>query len=92
LTEPPRGRNGRWVWFFAVLAVLALAAILIPIVYNLRQQLRPEQLAAARERWRQNGVSDYDLTIEVRHDTDSQADEYAVQVRGGKVVSWVVNG
>jgi hypothetical protein len=88
----PRGRSRRWVWFFSLLAALAVAAVVIPIVYNLRQQLRPEQLAEARERWRQNGTSDYDLAFEVKYDTDPRADEHIVQVRDGKVVSWVVNG
>jgi hypothetical protein len=88
----PRGRNRRWVWFFAVLATLGVVAVVIPIVYNLRQQLRPDQLAEARERWRQNGARDYDLAFEVKYDTDPQADEHAVKVRDGKVVSWVVNG
>jgi hypothetical protein len=88
----PRGRSRRWVWFFAVLVALAVPAVVIPIVYNLRQQLSPEQLAEARERWLQNGASDYDLAFEVRYDTDPQADEHVVQVRGGKVMSWVVNG
>jgi hypothetical protein len=71
---------------------MGTAALVIPIVYNLRQQLRPEQLAAARERWRQNGASDYDLAFEVRYDTDPRPEEHAVEVRGGQVVSWVVNG
>jgi hypothetical protein len=88
----PRVRNRRWVWFFAVLAALAAAAVVIPIAYNLRQQLRPEQLAAARERWRQLGTENYDLAFEVRYDTDPHPDEHAVRVRGGKVVSWVING
>ncbi len=85
-------RSRRWVWFFAVLALLGVAAVVIPIVYNLRQQLRPEQLAAARARWQQQGTRDYDLAFEVKYDTDPRADEHMVQVRGGKVVSWIVNG
>lgn len=89
---PPRGRNRRWIWFFAVLAALGAAAVVIPVVYNLRQQLRPEQLAEARERWRQFGTGDYDLAFEVRYDTDPRPDEHQAQVRGGEVVSWVING
>jgi hypothetical protein len=89
---PSRGRNRRWIWFFAVLAALGAAAVVIPVVYNLRQQLRPEQLAEARERWRQFGTDDYDLAFEVRYDTDPRPDQHQVQVRDGKVVSWVING
>jgi hypothetical protein len=93
---PPAARRQshphRWVWFFALLATLGVIAVVIPIVYNLRQQLRPEQLAEARERWRQHGASDYDLAFEVKYDTEPRADEHAVQVRGGKVVSWAING
>jgi hypothetical protein len=87
----PPGRR-RWVWYFALLAALAAVAVVIPIVYNLGQQLRPEQLAEARARWRQNGARDYDLAFEVRFDADPRADEHAVRVRDGQVVSWLVNG
>ena len=49
------------VWFFAVLVALTGLAIGIPYVYNLRQLLKPEDVAAARRRWDESGPADYDL-------------------------------
>ena len=43
-TATPR----RWVPLFLTLTLLGTLAIVLPLVYNLGQQLRPEQLAAAR--------------------------------------------
>ncbi len=76
----------RWVAFFMVLALLGIAAVIIPIVYNLGQQLRPEQLAAARERWRRNAPADYDLKllIHTTHEGRETEDEYVLVVRGGR--------
>jgi hypothetical protein len=92
----PRRRNLRWVWFFAVLAVLAFFAVLIPIIYNLSLQLKPEQLADARRRWAEHGTGDYDLVYETRTtppgEREPVAQEIEVRVRGGKVVRCVVDG
>ena len=54
----------RWVPFFLVLVALGAVAVVVPIVYNLRLQLRPEQLEQARQRWREQGPPDYDLSCE----------------------------
>jgi hypothetical protein len=81
-----------WLWFFGVLIVLAGVALVMPIVYNLRQQLTPGQLEAARRRWQEHGTPDYDLTYSARYDRDPDADEYWVKVRGGRVVAVVCNG
>jgi hypothetical protein len=75
-----------WVVFFAVLGVLAAAAITLPIVYNLGQQLTPEMLAAARQRWRDHGPADYDLTFAIKYDREELPERHIVLVRGGKVV------
>jgi Family of unknown function (DUF6174) len=80
-----------WLWFFVPLLALTAAGIVIPIVYNLRLQLKPEQLAQARERWRQSGTQDYDLDYSARYDAEPEADEVFVKVRGGKVVRVVKN-
>ncbi|HZT79089.1 MAG TPA: DUF6174 domain-containing protein [Gemmataceae bacterium] len=88
-------RNRRWIWFFVVLFGLAAAGITWEVVYNLRQQLTPEQVAAARERWRANGPRDYTLEYSVKRDTGPDLagtvpERYTVEVRGGKVqsVTW----
>jgi hypothetical protein len=57
-----------------------------PILYNLNQQLQPEQLAAARQRWRDHGPANYDLTYAVTYDRDTLAERHIVLVRDGKVV------
>src|SRR4051812_39848036 len=81
-----------WLWFYGILLVLALAGIVIPIVYNLRQQLTAEQLARARALWREKGTPDYALRYSARHDREPEPDEIRVKVRGGKVVQVVYNG
>jgi hypothetical protein len=68
-----------------VLAGLSVVAVVLPIVYNLDQQLRPGQLAAARERWRRAGPADYDLTYSVQYDRERLAQRHVVLVRGGRV-------
>jgi hypothetical protein len=86
----PFRRSGKgWVWFLVVLAVLTVTAITINIVYNLRQQLTPEQLAAARALWEQKGPRDYDMEY-----TQQGADPgvFVARVRDGKVVSLTRNG
>jgi hypothetical protein len=78
----------RWLWFFAVLAVLGIVAMVVPVVYNLRLQLRPEQLAEARQRWREHAPADYTLEVltnTTTPDGGEERDEYAVVVRGGQV-------
>jgi hypothetical protein len=83
--SPPS--RGSWLWFFAVLAVLGIAAMVIPIVYNLSQQLRPEVLAAARQRWHEHAPADYrlELLVQTTHEGNEEKDEYVLEVRGGRV-------
>jgi hypothetical protein len=79
-------RAWRWAAFFVVLGVLAALAVTLPIFYNLGQQLRPEQLEAARRRWRENGPADYDLILDLVLNRERLAERHRVLVRGGKVV------
>jgi Family of unknown function (DUF6174) len=81
----------RSLWFFVPLLVLGTTAVIIPIVYNLAVQLKPEQLIAARERWRQHGTQDYDLEYMAKYDQNPDADEIGVRVRDGKVVRVIMN-
>src|SRR5262245_1791034 len=75
-----------WVGFFLVLAGLAVTGVVVPIVYNLGQQLRPEQLAAAKDRWGREGSAEYDLTYTIQYDREREAERHVVVVREGRIV------
>jgi hypothetical protein len=79
----PRRRN--WIWFFAVLVLLAVIAIWVQIWHSGRQQLTFEQLAHARDLWKAKGPANYDMNYEI-HVLDS-TDRYSVRVRGGKAIA-----
>jgi hypothetical protein len=81
---PFRWRIRSWVWFFVALGLLAAAAVAIPLWFNLSQQLRPEDLQAARARWQQNGPADYDLEYTQQGLTPEQ---FTVRVRRHRVES-----
>jgi hypothetical protein len=91
---PPLPRPRRWVWFFLALVVLGVTAVVVPIVYNLSIQLRPEQLAEARRLWRENAPADYDLEYLVKTTKADGEEEtpYRVEVRGGRAVFVAANG
>ena len=86
---PPPQQSYRWVWYFVVLAVLTIAACTILVWYNLRQQLKKEDLQAARALWNKNRPPDYDLTYTKR---GSASGTFFVKVRGGKVVDVTLDG
>ena len=92
-TEGQSVRNGKkrrvWVYFFVVLTTLGVVALVLPFLYNLRIQLKPEELAAARGKWQANGPRDYDLDLMRREDRQEAADEYHIKVRDGRVTSVV---
>ena len=89
---PSEPRNYRWLGFFVVLGSLCITAVTLPIVYNLGQQLRREQLEQARSRWRERGPRDYDLTFTVRLDRDTGKQRHVVLVRDGRVTAALVEG
>ncbi|HVS38530.1 MAG TPA: DUF6174 domain-containing protein [Gemmataceae bacterium] len=84
-----RPRSRGWIWFFVLLVGLGTAAVTLPLLYNLSIQLRPEELAAARERWKAKGPRDYDLQFQEKITQNGQETEsnWFVQVRDGKVIS-----
>jgi hypothetical protein len=85
---PPPRRSRRWIGFFVVLGVLAVTAMVVPLVYNLSIQLHPEQLAEARRRWKEYGPSNYDLEYLVKSTKGGQEEvsQYLVKVRDGWVI------
>jgi hypothetical protein len=78
--------------YFILLVALGCAALLAPVLYNRSIQLRPEQLAEARQRWGENGSRDYDLDYRIKHGTDPRPDVYHVEVRGGAATRILCNG
>ena len=89
-----RPRPRAWVWFFVVLAGMSAAAVALPLVYNLSIQLRPEELAAARGRWRANGPRDYDLQYQEKITENGEQTEsnWSVEIRGGRVTAATCDG
>jgi hypothetical protein len=83
-------RNRGWIWFFVILGCLTVAAIVVQVWFNVQQQLTPELLAAARQKWTEHGPRDYDLEYQFKK-IDS-TDTYQVQFRGGKVILSIENG
>ena len=85
----PVSRPRGWVWFFVALAALTVVAITLNWQFNLSQQLRREQLNAARADWKRHGPVDYDLEFAKE---GSVTGTYSVRVRKGKVVSATLDG
>jgi hypothetical protein len=79
----PVKQNRRWIGFFVVLATLAGVGIVVEIGFNLRQQLTPEQIAAARAHWQQRGPEDYDFAF--RLSKRGAPTCYEVVIQDGKV-------
>lgn len=93
----PRRRN--WIWVFAALAVLGLAAIAINWFYNASQPLTADQLRSARELWKRSRPSDYDLKItravsyaSADGSGGTTVDKIDLQVRGGQTIGFLLNG
>jgi hypothetical protein len=86
---PPPQQSYRWVWYFVVLVLLTVAACTILVWYNLRQQLKKEDLQKAREQWKRHRPLNYDLHYTKR---GSASGTFAVQVREGKVTSVTLDG
>lgn len=88
-----QGRKRGWIWFFGVLAVIAVLWVVMDFVvkhYWNREQLTEEQLKHARELWKQKGPADYDLQyikiITGAGDEKPTTERVSVKVRKGEVV------
>ncbi|MBY0525729.1 MAG: hypothetical protein K2R98_20150 [Gemmataceae bacterium] len=79
-----RPRSRAWIWFFVVLAFLGAAAITIPTVYNMRQQLTREELDRVRALWKEKGPPNY--VLEYVKERDNKKETYIVTVRNGKTM------
>ncbi len=85
-------RSRSWIWFFATLGVLSVAAIAIVRIYSSHPQLTLEELKEAQALWRQRGPSDYDMEYTVKKNSPADTESFVVHVRNKKVVSATRNG
>jgi hypothetical protein len=84
-----QGPSRAWIWYFVILVVLTLLSITALVMFNLGQQLKPEQLAQAQALWNDKGPRDYNMVYTLNGSTTGT---YRVQVRQGKVVSVIRDG
>jgi hypothetical protein len=80
-------RKNSSLWYFLVLGILAVAAMVSLVMYNLGQQLTQEQLTAARALWKEKGPKSYQLNYRIKIGLDLEPDYFVVRVRNGEVVS-----
>jgi hypothetical protein len=92
MSEPQK--NYGWLWYFVIVFALSIAAAVVIAVFNLRQQLKPEQLAAAEQLWKRCGVANYVMVYTVKTDSlaGTRTDDYVVKVRSGHAYEALVNG
>jgi hypothetical protein len=80
-------KSRRWVWYFVVLGILTVLAVGIQVGYNLRQQLKLEQVEAARALWQEKQPRDYQFRWTKKAATP---ETFIVWVRNGRVVAAVM--
>lgn len=92
MTLMPRRRTS--LWFFTILLVLTLGAIVIPYVFNVRQLLEPAELAVAQRRWAASGPANYELIWREKFDengAEPTGTVYRVEVRDSRLHALTVN-
>jgi len=92
ITSPPRPKNYGWIYFFVFITIASVGMAGFMIWYNLRLQLKPEQLAEAKQLWAEKGPKSYDMVYTKQLNADSRADKFEVKVRAGKVEEVRMNG
>jgi len=91
MAKAPRSKN--WIWFFGILAVLAAAALTLSLAFNLRQQLKLEDVVQAKKLWQSKGPADYVLEytkILESRGSDKTTNQFVVTVRKGRTVAVVL--
>jgi hypothetical protein len=88
----PVKRNYGWLYFFIFVTVASVSVMIFMIWFNLRIQLKPEQLDEAHERWKANGPKNYDMVCKKRLNDNGKEDKFEVEVRGGLVKRVRMNG
>jgi hypothetical protein len=89
-------KNRRWLWYFIAVGLVSVGLVTWLALY-IRDQLDPakqlnlDQLRAARQQWERKNLKDYQMLYKVRRGGDNQDDTFFVEVRGGRVVSVLLN-
>ena len=89
--RPPRNNWG-WISFFVFVTVASIGVAVFMILFNLSIQLTPEQLDAARKRWKEKAIKNYDMVYAEKHSPDDKVTTFVVRVRGGEVTEVRMNG
>jgi hypothetical protein len=80
------------LWFYWLVGLLVLACVALVVALNIlseQQRLTREKLDAARLRWREARITDYDIDVRV---SGSAPGHYQVRVRGGQIIQGTMNG
>jgi Family of unknown function (DUF6174) len=92
-TSPaPRKKNNSWIWFFVFIVVASVGVAAIMIWFNVSIQLTPAALEAAKKRWQDANIQDYNLVYKKRLNAEERAATFFVKVRGGKAQEVTMNG
>jgi hypothetical protein len=86
---PVSRRSSGWIWYFAVVAVLAIIFTGVLIRFNLAQQLTLADLQAAEKLWSKRGPADYDMEYTKEGNVTGV---FNVQVRDRRVIKAICDG
>ncbi len=87
----PRKRSNAWIWFFTFLVMASVGVAAFMIWFNMRMQLKPEQLEAAMQRWKEHGPPDYRLIV-TKQVNDNEPEHFEITVRDHRVIEVRLNG
>jgi hypothetical protein len=86
-----RKKNNVWAWFFAFVVLASVSVAVLMIVFNLRVQLKPEELDGAMQRWKDHGPRDYRLTV-TKQINKNDPEHYEITVRDRRVIDVRLDG
>jgi hypothetical protein len=92
MTSP---RNRGWLWYLLIVGGLAVVAVTILIAFNVGQQLKWDDVQAARRAWQQHGPRSYRLAYTSSVAESGQpkvVDHFVIHVRDGKTSAATRNG
>ena len=84
--------NYGWIGFFIFIVVASAAGAGIMIWWSLELQMKPEDFAAAKKRWQDARIKNYNLDYKKRLNSEERWTNFSVKVRGGKVQEVLMDG